>query len=406
MSTLPASPVRSRDSAPLRAIMPLVIAVAIVTAGSGLLTTKTSLELALQDVSVGAVRVIVTGYPVGFLAGCAVVRLIIVRIGHGRTFQAMAALTAAATLLFLASSNFWVWALLRVVNGFAMASMFTVAESWINLDSGPRNRGSLIAFYMIMSTLGLAAGQSMINLGDPAGGGLFVLAAAICLASIMPFVIDGRLRPARRTPGIAFSAETDDVIGLLRLLRLAPIAVIAAVQTGMTNMNFGVMAPIYAARTGHEAGTAAALVTAFSVGGFAAQVPIGWLSDRIDRRLILAGAGFAAALSCLAVALFGHVSTALLFVLFFVYGATTLSIYPVAIAYAGSRVESRFIVAISGRLLFVYAAGAVVAPAISNELMARVEPSALFLFLGAAALAVGVGGLVERVLADKTAGAP
>ena len=396
-----ASPSLPRELAPLRAILPLVLAVAIVTAGGGLLATKTSLDLAIEGVSVGEVRVVVTGYPLGFLAGCATIRPIIAMIGHGRTFQLMAVLTAVATLLFIASTNFWFWAGLRVVNGFAMASLFTVAESWINLDSGPRNRGSLIALYMIMSTLGLAAGQSMINLGDPFGNGLFVLAAATCLASVAPFAIDGRLRPARRMPGAASSTETDEGVSLFRLLRIAPLAVIAALQTGVTNMNFGVMGPIYAARTGHEAGTAAALVTVFTLGGLLAQVPIGWLSDRIDRRLILAGSGYCAALACLAATLFGEVSTAMLFVLLLVYGAATLSIYPVAIAYIGSKVESRFMVAISGRLLFVYAIGAVMAPAISNELMARVDPAALFLFLGAAALVVSLGGIIEYVRAGK-----
>jgi MFS family permease len=395
MTSIPPSvPGRSRDWAPFHAIAPLVSAVAIVTAGAGLLTTKTSLELALHHVEYQAVRIIVTGYPLGFLVGCLTVRRVIGRIGHGRTFQAMALITAAATLAFVLSSNLWAWTAFRCVNGFCMASMFTVAESWINLDSGPRNRGSLLSFYMIMSTLGLAAGQSMINLGDPGGRGLFVLAAATCLLGAAPFSIGGRLRPARRMVGAA-PAEPDEVFGIRRLLRAAPISVIAAVQTGMTNMTFGVMVPIYATRTGYEPGTAAALVTAFSVGGLVAQMPIGWLSDRIDRRLILAVGGGAAALCCLIVALSGPLPTTLLVLVFLLYGATTLSIYPVSIAYAGSRVESRFIVSISWRLLFIYSLGSLVAPAVSNELMARTTPSALFLFLGTGVLVVAVGALVE-----------
>ncbi|MBB3770375.1 MFS family permease [Angulomicrobium tetraedrale] len=391
----------SADFGPIRAILPLVLAIAIVTAGSGLLTTRTALELSLAKASVGAIRSVITGYPLGFLLGCALARPMIARIGHGRAFQLMAALTGLATMLFLASSEVWVWTGLRIVNGFAMAVIFTVAESWINLDSGPRNRGSLIAFYMIMSTLGLVAGQSMINLGDPTGAGLILLAALICLAAALPFAVDGRMRPAGYDPSRAEPA-TDEVVSFGRLLRITPLIVVLAVlQTGMTNMNFGVLAPIYATHTGHPAGTAAALVIVFSLGGFIAQFPVGWLSDRIDRPLILAGAGLIAALCCLATALFGHLSTPLLFVLLFVYGATTLCIYPVAIAYAGATIERRFVVAVSGRLLFVYSIGAVIAPPLSNELMARTEPAALFLFLGAISLIVGVGGVAEFALSRR-----
>lgn len=404
MQPVPVPPRGSRNLAPLRAVAPLVIAVAILTAGNGLLTTKTSLELALADAGVGTIRVIVTGYPVGFLIGCATAHRLIARLGHGRTFQLMALLTAAATLLFLVSTDRWEWAALRAANGFALASAFTVAESWVNLDSGPRNRGSLIGFYMIMSTLGLATGQQMINLGDPAGQGLFILSAATCILSALPFAIDGRFRPARRMPAAAGTAvEADEGVSLARLLRITPVVAVAALQTGMTNMNFGVLAPIYAADTGHSAALAAGLVSTWSVGGVLAQLPVGWLSDRVDRRLILAGAGLVAALACLATATLGHLSTPLLFALFFVYGASTLSIYPVAIAYAGSKVESRFIVAISGRLLSVYAVGAVIAPALSNELMARLQPAALFLLLGTVALAVGLGALLEFALGGRKA---
>lgn len=403
MSTHLVSGRAPREFAALREILPLLISIALIAAGSALLTTKTSLDLALQHLSVEAMRVVLTGYPGGFLLGCLFARTLIVGIGHGRTFQLMAVLMASATLLFMVSSDVWLWGGLRVVNGFAMASMFTVAESWINLYSGPRNRGSLLALYMIMSTLGVASGQSMINLGTPGDHRLFVLAAATCLMAALPFVLAGRIHPARRMPSAERLSEVEELISLPRLLCIVPVVVLAALQAGMSNMNFGVVAPIYASYTGHPASVAAALLTVYSLGGFLVQVPIGWLSDRIDRRFILAGAALISASSCLATALFGHQSVMLLFALFFVYGAAGGAIYPVAIAHAGQKFDSRYIVAISGRLLLVYAVGALIAPAVSNELMVRVQPSALFLFLGSASLVVSLACMLDIAFSRREA---
>ncbi|WP_168990409.1 MFS transporter [Aureimonas flava] len=393
-----------RDLAAVRSIMPLVLAIGIIASGNALLATTTSLSLALGHDSVEAVRVALTGYPLGFLIGCLTARSLISRNGHGRTFQGMAVLMACATALFFVVPDAMAWGALRLVNGFAMACAFTVAESWINLESGPRNRGSLLALYMVMSTLGMASGQSLINLGQPGDARLFIVAAAICLAAALPFAMHRRYHPAGRTHSAAGGAgEPDEQVSLATLLRTVPAVVVAAFQAGMANMNFAVLAPIYAAHTGHSAAVAAALVTCYSLGGFLIQLPMGWLSDRFDRSLILSGAAMTATASCLAIALFGGVSTPLLFALLLVYGAAGSVVYPVAIALAGQRFESRHIVSVSGRLLLVYAVGAVVAPAVCNELMARFEPGALFLLLGAAFLATALSSLAERMVGQRRA---
>jgi len=385
----------------LRSIAPLISAVCIVTAGSGLLTTKTSLDLSTRHFDSGTVGLLVSGFSLGFLLGCLIARPLISAFGHGRAFQLMAALTALATLIFLLSPGAWVWVAIRIVNGCAMAVIFTAAESWINLVANPQSRGALFSFYMVLNGFGLAAGQAAINLGDPAGGAAYILASSLCLLAVAPFLFDGELRPARPAAHLDTASRRDEKLSFLRSLRIAPISVMAALQAGLTNICFGVMAPIYAVKTGHTAGEAAALVTAFSVGGVLAQIPLGWFSDRFDRRLMLGVMAAAAASSCLAIVWFGQLSTALLLAVALVYGATTLSIYPLAVAFAGSRVKSQFMVALSGQLLFVYALGAIVAPGITNLLMGWISPSALFGFLGSAAFVVALTGFSGYFVAER-----
>lgn len=383
-----------------RSIAPLVAAVCVISAGHGLLTTKTSLDLNARDVGAATLGIVLSGFPVGFLLGCLVSRRVVASFGHVRAFQFMAIVTALAMPIFLLSTNSWLWLGLRVVNGCAMAVIFTIVESWINLVASRERRGALFSIYMVLNGFGLAAGQAAINVGDPAGNAAYFFACAMSLFAVTPLAF-----AASTGPTAPSSAETtpqpNKGFGFMQSLRVIPLAVLGTLQAGLTNICFGSMGPIYAIRTGHGAGEAAALVTAFSVGGTLAQIPLGWLSDRFDRRLMLGAIAGAAAASCLAIVTFGQMSLPVLLFLAMIYGAATLCIYPLAIAFAGSQVPRPYIVAMSGQLLFVYSLGAIVSPSITNFLMTSIAPSALFAFLGSGAALVALAGLASYLVAGR-----
>ncbi len=101
-------------------------------------------------------------------------------------------------------------------------------------------------------------------------------------------------------------APSEQRYGLWRLALLAPVTIAGVFQAGMTNMNVFAMTPIYGGHVGLPAVTAVGLVTAFSIGGMLAQAPIGWLSDRLDRRLILLVQGILAASLCAAIVWAGN----------------------------------------------------------------------------------------------------
>jgi MFS family permease len=184
----------------------------------------------------------------------------------------------------------------------------------------------------------------------------------------------------------------------LVLLATVPVCFVAGLQTGMTNMPFNVMAPIYALRLGYTPAEAGALVSVFCLGGLLAQWPVGWLSDRFPRRKVLAAVAFTAAANCLAILLLAHLSALLLFGLVFLFGFAALSIYPLTVAYASSTMDQSFFVSLSSRLLLLHGVGSITAPALSNELMARFGPSALFFMLGAATFCVGAVAMFEAQL--------
>jgi MFS family permease len=391
-------------------ILPLMVGICVAGAGNGLVTAVLWLHLGSGRFDEMAVRIVLTAFPIGFVAGCVAARRFVARLGHQRTFLAFAALTAVVSFGFAVESQPAVWFVLRFVNGFSMAVLFIVAESWINLYAGPTNRGTLFSLYMLMTSLSVLLGQLMVRLADPDGNVLFLLAACVGIAGVLfakfgsPWPALPIINPQATLPrGDRGNAQP---FGLWRLACLAPVTVIAAVQAGMTNLNVFVMTPLYGTEIGLSTATTVGLTTAFSVGGLLAQTPVGWLSDNVDRRILLVIGGALAALLCGLIAALGNTSAWVLYTLFFIYGAVTLTIYPVAIAFANAQLETRFMVSVSGRLLLLYSIGGVFSPVISTQVMARFEPEALFVFLGTGAFLVMIAACFNLLRAPLPKPAP
>ncbi len=362
----------------LRAIAPMIAGVALLCAGNSLLSTMVGLTLVHGGINKAFVQPIVTGYPLGFLLGCIAARGLIVRLTHGPAFAVLAALAVGATLALTRPFDVWSWTAFRLINGFCMAGCFTTVESWVNLNAGRSDRGLLLACYMVATSLGLSCGQAMLGWGSLGGHGLFWIAALVLGLSPLPLLALARRPALPRAQRRAEHAPMD----FKSFLAVAPLAVLAAAQAGMTNLNFSSIAPIYGAMIGLRDAQVGSLVIAFSLGGLCVQPAIGWLSDRFDRRALLATAAGTSTLLCAALAAAGPLPLGMLLPTLFVYGAATLAIYPIALALAAARVSRALVVSMSGKFLMVYSCGSIVAPAISTTLMERLAPQAMFGFLG------------------------
>lgn len=378
-----------------RALVPVMVAICVIGTGNSLLTTSVSLRLSQADFDPGSVQLVLTGFPVGFLGGCLVARFLVAGLGHRGSFLVVGLLAAVAGFGYVATTIVPAWFILRVLNGFAMAIMFVVSESWINLYADERNRGAYFSLYMMMTSLAVLFGQFMVEAVGPHSSFLFLMSAATMLVGVLYCRFVGRSWPplpkrevhplqAGVTPG-------EQRHGLWKLAVLAPVTVIAVFQSGMTNMNVFALAPLYGAKIDLPAATTVGLVTAFSLGGMLAQTPVGWLSDRFDRRWMLLVQGLMAAALCTSIVVLGNEHVSVLFVLFFLYGAIALTIYPVGIAFANSQIDSRHMVSASGGLLLLYSVGNVMTPGIAAGLMSHLSPSALFVMLGTGGALVAAG---------------
>lgn len=392
-------------AARFRALVPVMIAICVVSTGNSLLTTSVSLHLSQPDIAPATVQLLLTGFPVGFLAGCLAARFLVQRFGHRGTFLAVGFLAAFTGFGYMATTAAPFWLLLRFLSGFATAAMFVVSESWVNLYADENNRGAYFSLYMMMTSLAVLFGQLMVEAAGPQSPFLFLIAAMTITVGVLYARFVGRPWPSLPLRNVrplqADVSSADQRYGLWKLAVLAPVTIIAVFQAGMTNMNVFALTPLYGAKIELPAATTVGLVTAFSMGGMLAQTPVGWLSDRLDRRWMLLVQGVLTAALCATIVTLGGEHVPVLFALFFLYGATALTIYPVGIAFANSQIDSRHMVSASGGLLLLYSIGNVLTPGIAAGLMAHVAPSALFIMLGSGAALVAVGACLN--LRRKTA---
>jgi MFS family permease len=267
-----------------------------------------------------------------------------------------------------------------MVTGFAFAGLFIVAESWLNDRATNDTRGSLLAVYMVVLMGGTAGGQLLLNLDDPTRFQLFALVSVLISLSLVPLLLSATPAPAIRMP---------DKVGLLQLYRSSPLGVVGCFGTGVAHGAALGMGAVYAGAAGFSVAEISAFMGAVYLGGMLAQGPIGILSDRFDRRLVLTITTLAAAAAALAAAWGTGVSNAATIGLVAVFGGLTLPLYALCISHTNDYLSPAQMPAASGKLYLVTGVGSTLGPLSVAVLMDWRGPVAYFGFLAAVHLAIG-----------------
>ena len=356
------------------------------------------LTLTVRGASPFDVGIAAAGYAFGFLVGALRATSVVRSVGHIRTFAAFAATAAIATLLLHATFYLAFWMMLQALLGFCVSSLLTAGESWVAEAAPAERRGRLLAFYMVVSKFGQIAGPACIAslvAGAPSG---FMIIAGLFAASLVPVSMTRRSQP---------SPPSQETFSVLQLWRTAPAAVLAAFTAGVVNGAVLQLYPLFSRYAGPGTGlaNAAAFNAALALGAVLLQWPAGWASDRIDRRLVVAGLAAIGALASAAL-LFGVSSLPWIAILALatVWGAGALSFYGIAVAHAVDRAPPGQTTGTMSGILVVWAIGAFAGPLIAGWLMSGpIGPAALFAFaaLGLAALAASM--VVRRLGVAPTA---
>lgn len=358
----------------------LLAATALLNIANGSLFTLIGLRLA-GSVEPSTVGIIASGHFIGLLTGSFTATAIILRVGHIRAFTVFAAIAACAVIAMGLFFSPTIWFLIRIVIGYAMAGLFMVLESWFNSQASNEQRGRVFAFYMVASSGAFAVGPFLVNLGDPDSFRLFALTGILFNLCLLPIALTRAGNPV-----IAVGKR----MNLRKLFEISPLGVVGCIAAGLVNSAIYGLGAVYGELVGLGDGGVSALFSAIILGGLAMQVPVGWLSDRFDRRSTMLALTAAATLVSAFVVLLGDYSVALLPILAFVFGGMTGPIYGMAVAQSNDYVEKDQFVAVSSGLLIAYSLGAIAGPNIGSWAMDAAGPAGLWLYAAVVLLALGL----------------
>lgn len=325
-----------------------------------------------------------TGWGIGYVLGCVTTPMLVSRVGHIRSFSVMSALAGLAVLMSLLLVTPWAWIPLRAVSGFCFAGAAMIVEGWLSERSGKETRGTIFGIYMTINLFATTAGQMILTLGDPMGHVFFVMAAMFYMLALIPTAVS-----SSASPQPLVQARLD----LGQLYRNSPVAVFASFFVGISNGAFGTLAAVYASGVGLNLQAIALFASLPILAGAVAQLPVGIVSDRIDRRLVL----FVVALVALGADIIfllgqsGAEGTALLAVT--ILGAAIFTMYPLLLAHANDHAPPELHVLTSGGLLLVFGVGAIIGPLIAGVAMETIGIHALFLITAVAHVSIAVYAL-------------
>jgi len=361
----------------------LLFGMSLLMVGNGLQGTVLGVRGAGEGYSASVLGLVMSAYFVGFLGGTQAAPWLLRRVGHIRVFAAFASLISAAFILYAAVVHPVAWFMLRLVIGFCISGVYVVAESWLNDSATNETRGQTMSAYVTAQMLGIVVAQALLNVADPGGYDLFVIMSVLVSVSFLPILLSSSPVPV---------FETTRRMSLGRLYRTSPLGCVGMFLLGTIFACLFGMSAVFAADLGLDRVEISIFVGSIYVGGMALQLPLGWFSDRMDRRVLIAGATAIGALASLAGALTGEAFWVLTAV-GFVIGGMANPLYSLLAAYVNDMLDHEDMASAAGGLILINGVGALGAPVMVGYAMDRVGSQGFFLFIAVAMALISIYAL-------------
>src|SRR5579885_2774958 len=374
--------------AAVRSILQVLAGVVCLETALGILSPTIALQLAHRAAPPELIGLIGSAYFGGFLLGTLSCHRVIDRVGHIRSFAVFAAVAANATLLLLIFDQVYLWVVLRIIGGYAIAGQYLVIERWLNDKASNENRGRIFSIYMMVSWAASGVSPLALNLGDPTGHLLLTLAAIALVTSLLPLALTRIGNP---------EIGEREHFGLIRLYNISPTGIVACFGSGVATPAFYALLPAYMVDAGYSTGQLSFVYSFSTLAGLLAQFPIGYLADHIGRRPLMLATSLGSALTAVALYPAGDRSFAVLAGLIFVFEGLMAPLYGLGVGQTSDYIEKKDFVDASSGLLFAWGLGSADGPMLAGGLIGAAGPRGLFLFM-AAALGVFVLSLIARML--------
>ena len=368
----------------LRNTWALFFGFGIISLAHGLQGTLIGVRSIIEGFSFISAGLVVAGYYVGYLSGSIIIPVFLKRVGHIRVFAALASLASIAILLHSIFLDPYSWFLIRILTGISLSGIFIIMESWLNDKSTNQTRGQLLSVYMIITFVFLGLGQLLLNISDPLKVDLFILVSVLLSFALLPILLSVTDQP-NTTNTKSFS--------LSEFYAISPLGFVGALFTGLAHSFVFGYGDVYATAKGLsilEVSIFMVIITSF---GALSQWPVGYLSDKMDRRIILIGVTFIAAGLCVLIVGSSYISLTLFFILTAFYSCASLPMYSLAIAHTNDFLEQNEIVAASSAFVRLIGIGSILGPLMVSAMMSLTGPNGFHIFLVIVHVLLGLFGL-------------
>ena len=366
---------------------PLLLGMGVLMLGAGLQSTLLGLRATLEEFPTVVTGVVMSCYYVGYVLGTIIAPPLLRQVGHIRVFAALAAVASMAILVQGCFVDAWTWGAMRLVSGVCFAGIYVVAESWLNDRATRATRGRLFAVYMVILYVGLGAAQFLLVLSDPRTPGAFMLVSVLISLAMVPIVVSAQRLPEHAVPR---------KVQLQDLYRNSPLGVVAVTMSGLISAIIFSMGPVYARLSGLDTANVATFMALSILAAVITQYPVGRLSDRMDRRTVIAGVCTLAMLAAGSIVAFPEMPHAVFLALAALFSGFALTLYSLSVSHVNDKLEPAQMVASSSTLLLLNGCAAALGPMLAGSLMTAFGPRAYFSTLAALSGALAVYDLWRK----------
>lgn len=344
--------------------------------GNGVQGSLIAIRAGFEGFSDTTSGIVLSGYYLGMVISAFLTQGFVEKTGHVRVFAALSSVASAAVLLFFVVVSPPAWFVLRFVVGFCYTGLYIVGESWLNESVSNQFRGRLFSIYMAVQFVGFASGQLLLNLAPPSEATLFILISVLLSFAIVPMMLS-----ARSSPPIPVPIR----MKIITLYKISPFGTIAVPWVAATHTAFFTVGGYFGYKAGLTVAEISIMMFAVIVGGAVLQTPVGYVSDKVDRRyVVLSLAALVSILAVIAVLILAFVPKNLLIVLMFALcGTLSLPLFGNCVAHINDLAESGQAVAISGRIYLLSGFGCIIAPLLSAAFLGWFGSQGFFVFIAA-----------------------
>ncbi|MFT5502519.1 MAG: MFS family permease [Gammaproteobacteria bacterium] len=343
----------------LSASWAILLGIGFMMLANGLQGTLLGVRAMIEGFSTFSTGIMMTGYFIGIFIGSFVAPYLVSRVGHIRVFSALASLASISILFHGVYIDPYLWMIMRIVTGICFAGFYVVTESWLNDRASNETRGKVLSFYMVIVTGSMGAGQFLLNLHSPSDIDLFILISVIISFGLIPMLLTAKPAPY---------FESSGKMSIFELYRASPLAVIGNCLTGMAHGTIFGLGAIYASAVLVDLQKISWFMACFLIGALVSLWPIGYLSDRLGRRLVMALLSIVSII-CSVVAVFVSKDNWAFYFVIICLGSAAMPMYSICVAYANDRLEPHQIVDASGSLVMISGIGLCIGPIVIAFLM-------------------------------------